>query len=343
MKRYDSGCLYTALEKLLATTQTPDNHANALLECMFEADFCGVHSHGLNVFPAHFKKILDGGYDFEPIRILKETGAFAVVDAANQIGMVSSATCMQLAIDSAKKSGIFTVFARNANTFGPAFYYAKMATDQRMIGICFSNSPSAMPAWNGKKKLLGTNPFAVGVPGKVQGPVLLDMATSVVAKSKINEIRKAGGELPEGWALDENGEPTTDPATAIRGMVLPMAGHKGYGIAMAIDLLSGVLSGAGYLNHINRFYSEDHQCMNVGQCFVAMDPAMICSEDFYENIDAYIEEVHDSGEKVLFPGERKIKNRELAAQYGVELSRETAEALKKLFDQYNIENGLIER
>ena len=329
MERFQIEPLRSGLTELLAAHGVPQKQARTLLDSMLAADLRGVHTHGLAVLPAYLSKIDWGGFALgEKTEVLRQTAAFAVVDAKGQLGAVSASDCMALALEGARRSGLFTVFCRNANTFGPAFYYAKMAADRGLIGACCCNSPTAMPAWGGTKKLLGTNPFSVAVPARSFAPIVVDMATSVVAKSKINEIRKQGGTIPEGWAVDARGVPTTDPAAAIEGMVLPMAAHKGSAIAMAIDLLAGVLSGAGYQNRVNRFYSEENRCMNVGQCFAALDPTLIADDSFYDTVDDYILALHASGEAVLYPGEREQAAYEEAMRGGVALSEETAAALR---------------
>lgn len=342
MKRYQLAPLFSGIVQTLECCGVSPIHAEVLAKCLVSADVFGVHTHGLTVFPSYISRITGGGFaiDAEP-KIEKQTVAFAVVNACNTLGPVSGKFCMELAMEQCTKSGIFTVFAHNANTFGPAFYYSKLASDRNLIGISFSNSPSAMPAWGGKQKILGTNPLSVSVPGNVHGPILLDMATSVVAKSKINEYRKLGKELPVGWAVDSHGNPTTDPQTAIDGMILPMAEHKGYALAMVLDLLSGLLSGSGYLNHVGRFYSSDNSCMNVGHCFIAIDPVQIHSVAFFEEVDQYIDELHASGESVQFPGERRLQYAKTSQEHGVALHDETIVRLLSLFEQYKIEKALV--
>ncbi|MBU5450134.1 Ldh family oxidoreductase [Acetivibrio sp. MSJd-27] len=322
---------------ILTKCEVSQKQAEIIADCMITADACGVHSHGLCLFPVYINKLKKGSFNLvsEP-KIEKETSAFALIDSQNTIGMFSARFCMEYAVKKCQKSGIYFVFSKNSNTFGPAFYYTKFAAHQKKIGMCFSNSPATMPAWGGEKKILGTNPFSVAIPGNKKGPVLLDMATSIVAKSRINEIRKKGGQIPLGWAIDEFGNPTTDPVEAIKGMVLPMAGYKGYGIALIIDIVAGLMSGAGYLNHIHKFYSEKNECMNVGQCFVAINPELLHSKEFYDEIDHYIEEVHNSGENVLLPGEHKLESASNCEKYGLELTDEVAEIIKKVFSDYNV-------
>lgn len=343
MKRYQIDILRENLVKLLQLYSVKTEQAIALIDCMMEADMRGVHTHGLSVLPAYIEKIKKGAFNLLTDSVIcKSSASFTTIDANNQIGAVSAKKCMSIAIDKCIESGMHSVFCRNANTFGPAFYYAKMAVDKKLIGICLCNSPSAMPAWGGIKKVLGTNPFSIAFPAKELPPIIVDMATSVVAKSKINEMRKNGKQLPEGWAVDEKGQPTTDPIEAIKGMVLPMAAHKGSAIAMSIDILTGVLSGAGYLNNINRFYSDDQKSMNVGHCFIAIDPSVISDDIFYEKMDKYIKEIHRSGENVLCPGEKENQAYSYSLLNGVELYEETVAALTELFAEKNISKALVE-
>ncbi len=342
MNRYKTAPLMRALTEILETYSLTPTQAAQFIAILLDADKRGTHSHGIAVLPAYIQRLARGGFTADgSCRILHGTESFCVVDADNQLGMLSAAFCMQKAITECRKSGIYTVFCRNANTFGAASAYVKMATDSRVIGFCTSNSPSAMPASGGTRKILGTNPFAVGIPAKEQAPIIVDMATSTVAKSKINEIRKSGGSIPEGWALDTDGNPTTDPQAAIDGMVLPMAGHKGYAIALVIDILAGLLSGAGYLDRVNRFYSDEPGCMNTGQCFVAIDPTLIYGEGFFEAVDDYIQELKRSGQDVRYPGERTDASMHLCDDGSVELTEQTADALHVLLLEHGKQDALM--
>ncbi len=340
MKRIPDDILRKRVFSILQKAGVNDRHAEIVTDCLIETDAYGVHTHGLNVLSAHIERIERGGYalDEEP-EITKETAAFAVVDGKKTIGPVSAVFCMNKAVEHAKKDGIYTVLCNNSNTFGAAFYYSLMAAQNNMIGICMCNTPPAMAAWNGRDKILGTNPFSIGIPGKKNGPILLDMATSIVARSKIIEAKDKNEKIPYGWALDETGHPTTDPIEAIRGTVLPMAEYKGYGIAMVIDIISGLLSGAAYLNDVNKFYSKDDSSMNVGAFFSVLNPAVIFSDEFFGKIDDYIERIHDSGGDIMpaVPGENRIKRKLESVRYGIEIEDETEEAIKKLMEKYGIE------
>jgi len=347
VNRYDLEKLKKYVEEILVFSGVKNEQAGPMVDCLVMADACGIHTHGLSVLSSHIERIKRGGYNLEKgPKVIKSFPAFTVVDAHNSIGFYSAYKSMAIAIEKSKIEGVHILFARNCNTYGAAFYFTKMAVDQGLIGITFCNSPATMPVYGGVDKLLGSNPFAMGIPCLTRLPILFDMATSVVAKSKINEARKNGESIPLGWALDINGEDTTDPIEAIKGIVLPMAGAKGAGISMMIDVLAGMLSGAAYLDEVNKFYSEGNSAMNVGQVFVSIDPHIVFDDRFYHMVDDYIDKVHASrtadGTKVRLPGEKKLHKLKTSAAEGVELTEYTVDALEKLGIQYGIQNKLMD-
>ena len=286
--------------------------AQVLADCFYTADLYGVFSHGTSVLPSHIDRIKSGGYNLNPnFKVLRETAAFALIDGDNSMGPVCADYCMNYAIQKCKSSGVFTVFSKNNNTFGPAFYYPLKAAEKGYIGFICSNSPAQMTLMGGTEKMLGTNPFSAVIPVPNGEPIIIDMATSVVAKSKFKEYKEKGLSLPEGWALDINGNPTTDPDEAIKGFVLPFADFKGYSIAMLIDILAGALSGAAFLNKVGRFYSEDKASMNVGFFMTVIDPYAVYGEDWDTAIADYVKTARQSktmeNEKIALPGDDRIE------------------------------------
>jgi (2R)-3-sulfolactate dehydrogenase (NADP+) len=324
----------TVYEVLLAAA-LPVDQAQTVSDCLLEAELCGVVSHGVSTLGSHIKKIKSGGYNIHPhLRVERESPSFAVADADNAIGFVSAAHCMEYAIQKSRENGIFTVASHGGNTYGAAFYYALMAARQGLIGITFCNGPAAMPVWGGRDRLLGTNPFAIAVPCGGEKYIIFDMATSKAAKSKINQARINQEEIPSGWALDENGEPTTDPIRAINGLILPMEGYKGSGLAMTIDILAGVLSGASFLNNVGKFYSRDDACMNVGQTFISIDPAQIYGDNFTGAMEDYIAAIKSSaateGQSIRIPGENRLRIRQEQLEHGINLDKSVLDNIKGL-------------
>lgn len=307
-----------------------------VVDSMLEADINGVSTHGIRMLYAYVDKLKKGQFAITRPQIIKDSPSFTILDSNNAIGAISATRASQICLDRAREFGMHTVFAKNCNTFGPAFYYAELMSKVGMIGFVCSNTPAAMPAFNGLEPMLGTNPLAFSCPSKTKGTITLDMATSIVAKSHFSTALANHEKLKEGWALDQNGNPTTDPMEAIKGFVLPMAGFKGYGIAMAIDILSGFLSGAGYLNKVNKFYSKDNNGMNVGQMFIAINPKMVYDGDFLSDMDGYIETLRSSrvkeGQSIAIPGDDRINKREVSLESGIELSDDTRDKLELLFN-----------
>ena len=322
--------------KALLDSNLKRDDAELVVDSMLEADINGVSTHGIRMLHPYVDKLKNGQFAIGHPQVIKDSPSFTVMDSNNIIGAISAAKASQICIEKAKEYGMHTVFAKNCNTFGPAFYYAEMMSKAGMIGFVCSNTPAAMPAFNGLEPMLGTNPLAFSCPSKTKGTITLDMATSIVAKSHFSTALANHEKLKEGWALDQNGNPTTDPMKAIKGFVLPMAGFKGYGIAMAIDILSGFLSGAGYLNKVNKFYSQDGKGMNVGQMFVAINPDMVYEGDFMADMDSYIDTLRKSkvmdGRTIAIPGDDRISKRLVSIKSRIELSEDTKNKLESLFN-----------
>ena len=334
--RYNIDKIRQLSVKALIDSNLKRDDAELVVDSMLEADINGVSTHGIRMLHAYVDKLKSGQFAIGHPQVVKDSPSFTVMDSNNIIGAISAAKASQICIEKAKEYGMHTVFAKNCNTFGPAFYYAEMMSKAGMIGFVCSNTPAAMPAFNGLEPMLGTNPLAFSCPSKTKGTITLDMATSIVAKSHFSTALANHEKLKEGWALDQNGNPTTDPMEAIKGFVLPMAGFKGYGIAMAIDILSGFLSGAGYLNKVNKFYSQDGKGMNVGQMFVAINPEMVYDGDFLADMDGYIDILRGSkvmdGRIIAIPGDDRVSKRRISLESGIDLSEETREKLESLFN-----------
>ena len=304
--------LRKAAKNNLMAAGLDEKQSDTVADCFATADVYGVNSHGCAILPAHIQRIARGGYNCTPdCKILRQTASFAVVDGDNAIGPVSAMFCLELAVQKAKEVGVYNVFAKNNNTFGPAFYYSLKASERGCIAFVCSNSPAQMAPIGGKDKMLGTNPLAMVIPVPSGDPIIVDMATSVVAKSKFKEYKAQGKPLPEGWALDRDGKPTTDPDMGIQGLVLPMAGYKGYALSMLVDIVCGVLSGAAYLNKVGRFYSEDNGSMNVGFYMSVIDPQLVCGEEYNQVIADFVDLIKNSaaaeGEQISLPGADRMK------------------------------------
>lgn len=304
-----------------------------LSENLVTAELHGVTSHGLQLLKEHSKKINQQSYNLSPdIKIINHYISNALVDGDNSIGPLSAYFCSNLVIEECKNKGMFLVNSYNNNTYGAAFVYSLLMAQSGLIGITFSNSPAQMPLIGGKERLLGTNPFSVVIPNGDE-PIIIDMASSVVAKSKFKERQNAHQLLDEGWALDKEGRPTIDPKDGIEGLVLPMAGYKGLGIAIIIDIISGLLSRASFLDGVGSFY-DNGKSMNVGFCMIGINPKYVFGDGFEEAVRNYVKRLRssktfDENTKAIIPGDNRLLSYKLNIENGIPLTDDLYQALNK--------------
>lgn len=262
----------------------PEN-ARITAEVLCETDCFGTNSHGTKNLYGYIKKQRAGGMDFkaEP-EVVSEGPAYALMDAHAGIGMVAGCRAMELAIEKARACGIALVTVRNSTHFGAAGYYANMAARADMAGISFSNVDPNMTVPGARGMILGNNPFSYASPLEDGHSIFLDIAMSNVASLKVVQARKDGAWIPDSWIVDKDGVPTTDPSRyPEEGAMQPMAAHKGYGLAVMVELLSGVLSGGGIssVGEIKSWCFDPETPNNVSHTFLAVDISKFAGTDRY--------------------------------------------------------------
>ncbi len=312
------------------------------------ADLMGISSHGVTRLGIYVKRIQTGLTNAKPnIHIVRESPSMAVLDGDNGLGQVVGVKAVELAIEKANKVGVGVVAVRHTTHFGCAGYYALKAIEKDMIGVVMSNAPSTMAPWGARVPYLGTNPIAFGIPTREFPPILLDMATSIVARGKIILAAKEGKTIPEGWAVDPEGEFTTDPESALKGAVLPFGGPKGSGIALMIDILSGILSGAEFGSHIGSLYDDFSKPQNVGNFIMVFNIENFCPvNEFKERVELMRQEIKSlpkakGVDEILLPGElefrRYVENKRSGIQLGPEVIKELKEVGKLLSVNFPLE------
>ncbi|KAE8153673.1 Malate/L-lactate dehydrogenase [Aspergillus avenaceus] len=283
--------------------------AKSMAECLVMADVRGVDTHGLARLPQYLDRVSNGRVKAQPeFKLTEKTPVVAHLDGDNGFGFVVATRAMEEAVKRAEIYGIGMVTVNHSNHFGMAATYVIQALEKNMISLVFTNSAKQMPPFGGKETLLGISPFAAGAPSHHEAPYILDMAPSVVAKGKIRRAARRGESIPEGWALDADGNPTTDANIALNGSMAPIGGPKGSGIAILMDIVSGVLSGAAFGGEVGDQY-KDPRPQNVGHTFIAIKPDIFMStDDFTARMDTLVQRVHGvtpalGFSEVLFPGE----------------------------------------
>jgi LDH2 family malate/lactate/ureidoglycolate dehydrogenase len=228
------------------------------------------------------------------------------------------------------------VFARGSNHFGPVAPYGLLAAEAGFASIIGSNATTTIAPTGGRDARLGNSPVGFAVPHPGGRPILLDMAMSVVARAKIRDALKRGAAIPESWATDKEGRPTTDPKAALDGFLLPIGGYKGYGLALVVDLFAGLLSGAAYLTHVKSWVDAPGEPQDLGHFFILIDAMRLGSPEWLaERMRDFAGILHgtpasDPQAPVLLPGERELDRYEKQLRDGIELDGAVLQALEKL-------------
>lgn len=308
--------------KKLTDAGLREDNANVVADVLVHADLRGVSSHGVLRTEHYVKRLNEGGLNPDPKFSVKETGpASAIFDGDDGMGHVIAKEAMDHAISLAEKNGIGMVAVVNSSHCGALSYFVQQAAEKNMVGMAVTHTDKVVVPFGGAKPYFGTNPIAFGFPAKENKPVILDMATSNVAFGKVLHAREAGTTIPADWGVDDNGKPSTDPneVTAL----LPFAGPKGYGMAMVVDVLSGLLTGAAFGPHITTMYGDYSKKRKLGHFICAINPAVFTdTETFLSNMDQMIREIQatqpaEGFTKVMVPGEPEQLREEARLHDGV--------------------------
>jgi LDH2 family malate/lactate/ureidoglycolate dehydrogenase len=319
--------------------------ADRVAELMTQADLQGSDGHGIIRLVPYVKRIHAGGINIRPeIRIMTERPAMALLDGDNGMGHLVMDRAARMAIEKARTTGIAWVGTRQSNHAGPASLYARMAMEQDMIGVYFAvGNANHLPPWGGIEMLLSTNPIAVAIPARHEAPIVLDMATTVAAYGKVKAKAQKGETMPEGWMIDREGKPLTDPKRADEGFLMPIGGYKGYGLALIVGLLAGTLNGAAMGKEVIDFNVDQNTPTNTGQAIMAIDISAFGDVSaFKQRVDVLIRDMRNSPrmpdvERIWLPGEQSHERRIAYARDGVPLAPALLKNLQALAEELNIE------
>ena len=322
----------------------PDPDALTVASLMAEADLQGSDGHGVIRLPQYARRIRAGGIKLRPdIRVLEERPGMALIDGDNAMGHLVMARAAELAVDKARTAGVAWVGARMSNHAGPASLYARKVLAHDMIGMYFAvGNANHLPPWGGMDMLLSTNPIAVAVPANRQTPIVLDMATTVAAYGKVKAKAQRGETMPEGWMIDREGRPLTDPRRAEEGFLLPIGGYKGYGLALVFGLLAGTLNGAAMGKDVIDFNHDDASATNTGQAIVAIDVAAFGDlQGFKARVDVLVDDLRQSRrmpnvERIWLPGEQSHAKRVEYDRDGIPISAPLLRSLDQLADDLRV-------
>ena len=314
----------------------PDSKSIAQL--MVRADVQGSEGHGVFRLPQYIRRIKGGAVNIRPkIRVVREAAGMALVDGDNGMGHLVMRFATEKAIEKAQAAGVAWVGVKWSNHAGPASLYASMPAERDMIGLYLAvGNANHLPAWGGLDMLLSTNPIAVAVPAAEEPAIVLDMATTVAAYGKVKTKAQRGETMPEGWMMDRQGRPLTDPRRANEGFLLPIGGYKGYGLALIFGLLAGTLNGAAMGKDVVDFNADDTTPTNTGHAIIAINvAAFLPVAKFKRNVDVLVRDLRGSQrlpgvDRIRLPGEGSHAVRADRLQNGIPLPAPLAASLRQL-------------
>jgi ureidoglycolate dehydrogenase (NAD+) len=326
------------------------DHAVVVSDALVRAELRGVDSHGLARLDAYARKFEAGGFNPDPdITVTSVAPAAVIVDADDGPGQSAGVRAMAEAVTTAKTQGVGLAAVTNSNHFGTAAYYTEQASAEDLIGLSMTNVESDVAPYGGTAPVLGTNPISVSIPSDREFPITLDMATSVVAMGKIDHARDKDDDIPDAWAFDAAGNPTTDPTEV--AALRPVGGHKGYGLGIVVDVLCGVLTGAGTSPTAGPLYDDVADPMRLGHFFAAIDPSVFQHpEAFKSAVGEYIDllkrqQPRDGVEEIRVPGEMEFRSKQTNEREGVLLNEDAINGIRTLASRYDVPcpDGLSQR
>ena len=337
--------LRTFIASAFEAVQLPRADAKVIAELMTQADINGSEGHGVFRLPQYIRRIKGGAVNVKPdIRIEREAAGMALVHGDNGMGHLVMKFAAETAIKKAKTAGVAWVGARWSNHAGPAALYAAMPPEHDMIGLYMAvGSANHLPPWGGLDMLLSTNPIAVAVPTGDEPAIVLDMATTVAAYGKVKTKAQRGEMMPEGWMMDRQGNPQTDPKRANEGFLLPIGGYKGYGLALILGILAGNLNGAAMGKDVIDFNNDDTSETNTGHAIIAINiEAFQDLNDFKQGMDTLIRDIRNSQrlpgvDRIRLPGEGTHTTRADNEKNGVPMPPALLAALDQLAGELKIE------
>jgi LDH2 family malate/lactate/ureidoglycolate dehydrogenase len=333
-----AGALNAAVVEILKGYGASAAEAPIVAGSLVRAEMRGTDTHGLPYLKLLIERI-EARMVAVPttVTILRQDRATALLDGGNGIGQPACWHAMAMSVRQAREFGVGLTLVRNTNNIGFLAFYTMEAARQGLVGIAMGNANAAISPWGGAEAFFGTNPISIAVPGE-ESPLVLDMSSSVVARGKIRRAHRLGEKIPAGWALDESGVPTDDPAAALKGTLLPIGGPKGYGLALMVDVLAGMLSGSAYGREVKTF----HQLAGptrVGALTLAVEVERFMPLGQFRSLLAdYAGSIRQSRkakgtDRIYLPGEIESEKEAASRAHGIRLSDASCQMVNQLLEK----------
>jgi (2R)-3-sulfolactate dehydrogenase (NADP+) len=295
----------------LCNNQTSEHNAKEVADALVSAEFDGQAGHGLSRIPSYVEQLTAGKVKGNVVpSLLSSKGSVIRVDANNGFAFPAISLAIKEITSTCKKYGIAAASVSRSHHFGQAGRHVELLAEQGLIGLMFGNTPKAIPPWGGSKPLFGTNPIAFSAPRDNDAPMVIDMSLSKVARGKVMLANQQNEKIPEGWAIDAEGKPTTDPKKALAGAMLPIGDAKGSALALMVEILAAGLTGSNFGFEASSFLDAEGDSPGVGQLIIAIDPSFFAGDSFGERTETIVDAILAQPSTRL-PGDRRLEKRKL--------------------------------
>jgi L-2-hydroxycarboxylate dehydrogenase (NAD+) len=339
--------LETFVTEVFQKAGCSESGAQDMAQSLVQTNLWGIDSHGVLRVGKYLDRLRSGSMNGNPeLRTLKSDTALEVLDADNGSGYIAGKAAMARAIELAEKQNIAAVGIINSNHCGATSLYARMALERDMIGIAMSNVAPNMIMTGGSRPITGNNPIAVAVPTFGEFPFVLDISLSAVAGGKLLVAAKNGEQIPVGWATDSDGRPTTDPKVGFDGFLLPLGGHKGFGLSLLVDILCGVITGGSFQHQLKSMYRYPNDPSNTAHLMIVMNPlALISKEQLKERMSDFIKTIKESpmwdpDNEMLLPGEIEYRKEQERRRDGIPIPAALYDELVTIGNELNLDAAL---
>jgi len=342
-----SAALSSYVSEIFCKAGCSREDADTMANCLVQTNLWGIDSHGVLRVAKYLDRLQSGGMNATPnIQTIRSEASLEVLDADNGSGYIAARAAMKRAIEIAKHTNIAAVGVINSNHCGATSLYARMALEQDMIGMAMSNVAPNMVMTGGSKPITGNNPIAVAVPTFGEFPFVLDISMSAVAGGKLLVAAKNGDEIPLGWATDKDGRPTTDPKAGFDGFLMPLGGHKGFGLSLLVDILCGLITGGSFQHDLKSMYRYPKDPSNTAHLMIVINPlALMSKEQLRDRMQAFTATLKESPmwdpqDEMLLPGELEYRKERERRETGIPLSAPLLAELNRIGNEMNLASTL---
>ncbi len=313
----------------LVASGVREDNARAVTRSVVASEADGIHSHGLARLPTYCEHARCGKIDGQADATAERVASSGIrVDARDGFAHPAIDLGLGQFLPLARETGLAGLAVTNSYNCGVVGYHVERIADAGLVALGFVNAPASIAPWGGAQPVFGTNPLACAVPRSEGAPLVIDQSSSVVAKSEIVVHKQKGESIPEGWALGPDGQPTTDPGTALEGSMLPMGGHKGSGIALVVEILAAAVTGSNFAIDASSFATNEGGSPRTGQFFIGIHPEVFAGDAFRERLEHLLGAI-ESQEGTRLPGQGRLRARERTASEGIEIADDLHDKIKR--------------